>query len=124
MGKQVTISDVTFRAGELPLIAGPCVIESRAHSLEMAEAIKIVTEKLKVPFIFKSSFDKANRSTVGSFRGLNMEEGLNILAEVKSEDRKSTRLNSSHALISYAVFCLKKKKKTKNRKKYQKKENE
>ena len=85
MDKQVTISNVTFRAGELPLIAGPCVIESRAHSLEMAEAIKIVTEKLKVPFIFKSSFDKANRSTVGSFRGLNMEEGLNILAEVKSE---------------------------------------
>ena len=57
MDKQVTISNVTFRAGELPLIAGPCVIESRAHSLEMAEAIKIVSEKLKVPFIFKSSFD-------------------------------------------------------------------
>ena len=85
MGKQVIISNVTFGGKGLPLIAGPCVIESRAHSLEMAEAIKSITDRLNVPFIFKSSFDKANRSTVGSFRGLNMEEGLNILAEVKSE---------------------------------------
>jgi len=85
MGKQVIISNVTFGGKRLPLIAGPCVIESRAHSLEMAEAIKSITDRLNVPFIFKSSFDKANRSTVGSFRGLNMEEGLNILAEVKSE---------------------------------------
>jgi len=85
MGKQFIISNVTFGGKGLPLIAGPCVIESRAHSLEMAEAIKSITDRLNVPFIFKSSFDKANRSTVGSFRGLNMEEGLNILAEVKSE---------------------------------------
>ncbi len=85
MGKQVSISNVTYGGKRLPLIAGPCVIESRAHSLEMAEAIKSITDRLNVPFIFKSSFDKANRSTVGSFRGLNMEEGLNILAEVKSE---------------------------------------
>ncbi len=85
MGKQVIISNVTYGGKRLPLIAGPCVIESRAHSLEMAEAIKSITDRLNVPFIFKSSFDKANRSTVGSFRGLNMEEGLNILAEVKSE---------------------------------------
>ncbi len=80
MGKQVIISNVTFGGKGLPLIAGPCVIESRAHSLEMAEVIKSITDRLNVPFIFKSSFDKANRSTVGSFRGLNMEEGLNILA--------------------------------------------
>jgi len=85
MGKKIIISNVTFGGGGLPLIAGPCVIESRAHSLEMAEAIKSITDRLNVPFIFKSSFDKANRSTVGSFRGPNMEEGLNILAEVKSE---------------------------------------
>ncbi|MBL7030168.1 MAG: 3-deoxy-8-phosphooctulonate synthase [Candidatus Marinimicrobia bacterium] len=85
MGKQFNVGNVTFGGEDFPLIAGPCVIESRDHCLKMAEAIKIVTERLKVPFIFKSSFDKANRSTVGSFRGLNIDEGLSILSEVKSE---------------------------------------
>ncbi|MEA1882438.1 MAG: 3-deoxy-8-phosphooctulonate synthase [Candidatus Marinimicrobia bacterium] len=85
MGKRITVGNVEFDGGTLPLIAGPCVIEARDHSLKMAEAIRTVTEKLNVPFIFKSSFDKANRSSVGSFRGLDMDEGLKILADVKSE---------------------------------------
>jgi len=66
-------------------IAGPCVIESRDHTLKMAEALKKLAEEEKVPFIFKSSYDKANRSSINSFRGPGIEEGLKILAEVKKQ---------------------------------------
>ncbi|MGM0553659.1 MAG: 3-deoxy-8-phosphooctulonate synthase [Pseudomonadota bacterium] len=67
------------------LIAGPCVIESEAMALETAEALKTMADELGIPFIYKSSFDKANRSSTGSFRGLGMDEGLRILARVKNE---------------------------------------
>ena len=69
----------------MPLIAGPCVIESRDHALKMASAIKKITDELSIPFIFKSSFDKANRTSVTSFRGPGLDEGLDILSEVKKE---------------------------------------
>ncbi|MBN4081130.1 3-deoxy-8-phosphooctulonate synthase [Caldithrix abyssi] len=85
MGKQIQVGNVVFGNDSLPLIAGPCVIESRDHSLKMAESIKAITEKLGVPFIFKSSFDKANRTSVDSFRGPDMDEGLDILSAVKTE---------------------------------------
>ena len=85
MDKRVNVANVEFGGDALPLIAGPCVIESRDHSLKMAESIRLVTEKLGIPFIFKSSFDKANRSAAGSFRGPDMDEGLKILSEVKKE---------------------------------------
>ena len=62
MGKQVNVGNVVFGSDGLPLIAGPCVIESLDHSLKMAESIKTITEKIGMSFIFKSSFDKANRS--------------------------------------------------------------
>lgn len=65
------------------LIAGPCVIESRQMALETASAIKAITDRLGVPFIYKSSYDKANRTSVSSFRGLGMAKGLEILAEVR-----------------------------------------
>jgi 2-dehydro-3-deoxyphosphooctonate aldolase (KDO 8-P synthase) len=65
------------------LIAGPCVIESRELALETAAALKAICAEVGVPFIYKSSFDKANRSSGHSFRGLGMEEGLAILAEVR-----------------------------------------
>ncbi len=65
------------------LIAGPCVIESRSLALETAQALKELTARLSVPFIYKSSFDKANRSSHGSFRGLGRDAGLAILAEVR-----------------------------------------
>lgn len=65
------------------LIAGPCVIESRAMIMDIAAELKAITEELQIPFIFKSSFDKANRSSSASFRGLGMAEGLDILAEVR-----------------------------------------
>jgi len=67
------------------LIAGPCVIESEQMALDTAGALKEITRSLGIPFIYKSSFDKANRSSGSSFRGLGMEKGLAILAKVKQE---------------------------------------
>ena len=67
------------------LIAGPCVIESEQMALDTAGALKEITSSLDIPFIYKSSFDKANRSSGSSFRGLGMEKGLAILAKVKQE---------------------------------------
>lgn len=67
------------------LIAGPCVIESEQMALDTARALKEITCSLGIPFIYKSSFDKANRSSGTSFRGLGMEKGLAILAKVKQE---------------------------------------
>ena len=67
------------------LIAGPCVIENEALALSTAGELKQITSELGIPFIYKSSFDKANRSSLGSFRGLGMEEGLRILQKVKDE---------------------------------------
>jgi 2-dehydro-3-deoxyphosphooctonate aldolase (KDO 8-P synthase) len=77
-----------FEAGlEQPLflIAGPCVIESEAMALETSSALKEMTERLGIPFIYKSSFDKANRSSGDSFRGPGMEEGLRILEKVRED---------------------------------------
>lgn len=77
-----------FEAGidqPLFLIAGPCVIESRQLAIDTAGALLQITTRLDIPFIFKSSFDKANRSSGQSFRGPGMEEGLRILAEVKDQ---------------------------------------
>jgi len=67
------------------LIAGPCVIESEQMALDTAGALKEMTAALGIPFIYKSSFDKANRSSGSSFRGLGMEKGLEILATVKKQ---------------------------------------
>ena len=67
------------------LIAGPCVIESESMTIDVAGQLKEMTDKLGIPFIFKSSFDKANRSSNKAFRGFGVEEGLRILQEVKSQ---------------------------------------
>jgi 2-dehydro-3-deoxyphosphooctonate aldolase (KDO 8-P synthase) len=77
-----------FEAGldkPLFLIAGPCVIESRQMALDTAGQLKEICASLGIPFIYKSSYDKANRSSGKSFRGLGIDEGLNILAEVKKQ---------------------------------------
>jgi 2-dehydro-3-deoxyphosphooctonate aldolase (KDO 8-P synthase) len=69
----------------LTLIGGPCVIESEDFTLKMAEEIRLVCDRLKIPFIFKSSFDKANRTSINSFRGQTLEDGLEILQKVKEK---------------------------------------
>lgn len=79
------IDNVRVGAGDLFLIAGPCVIESEEHALRMAEIIKGVVRSLNFPFIFKASYDKANRTSIRSFRGPGMKEGLRILKKVKDE---------------------------------------
>src|SRR5213594_2962033 len=75
-----------FEAGldkPLFLIAGPCVVESRQLALDTAGALKEISREAGVPFFYKSSYDKANRSSGKSFRGLGMDKGLEILGEVK-----------------------------------------
>ena len=67
------------------LIAGPCVIESLEMAIDTAGQLKEITDSLGIAFIYKSSFDKANRSSGSSFRGLGMEKGLDILAEVRKQ---------------------------------------
>jgi len=77
-----------FNAGldqPLFLIAGPCVIESESMTLDVAGQLKEMTDKLGIPFIFKSTFDKANRSSNKTFRGFGIDEGLRILAKVKQQ---------------------------------------
>jgi len=77
------IDNVRVGSGDLFLIAGPCVIESEEHALFMAEVIKGVTRSLNVPFIFKASYDKANRTSIRSFRGPGLKEGLRVLRKIK-----------------------------------------
>src|SRR2546430_16724094 len=79
------VADIRMGSGSLLLIAGPCVIESEEHALFMAEVIKGVTRSLNFPFIFKASYDKANRTSIRSFRGPGLTEGLRILKKVKNE---------------------------------------
>ena len=85
-----TIIDLLKADSGLFFLSGPCVIESRSFALETAEELKGIFEKAGLPFIYKSSFDKANRSSSSSFRGPGMEEGLSILAEVR--DRLGIRV--------------------------------
>ncbi|MCJ7459291.1 MAG: 3-deoxy-8-phosphooctulonate synthase [candidate division Zixibacteria bacterium] len=86
MKKTVKIKDIPIGQGShLVLIAGPCVIESETLVLETAQKIKKVTDKLKFPFIFKSSYKKANRLSIESYSGPGMKEGLRILEKVKKE---------------------------------------
>src|SRR6202034_4780580 len=79
------VGDIHVGSGDLFLIAGPCVIESEEHATRMAEIIKGVTRALGVPFIFKASYDKANRTSIHSFRGPGLKEGLRILKKIKDE---------------------------------------
>jgi 2-dehydro-3-deoxyphosphooctonate aldolase (KDO 8-P synthase) len=75
--------DVTIGGDSLFLIAGPCVIESEAHAIRMAESIHGVCKAMQVPFIFKASYDKANRTSIKSFRGPGLQEGCRILRKVR-----------------------------------------
>ena len=85
MTSSFQIDNVRIGSGDLFLIAGPCVIESEKHALFMAEVIKGVARSLNFPFIFKASYDKANRTSIRSFRGPGLKEGLRILRKIKDE---------------------------------------
>ena len=80
-----SIGKVRVGEGQLFLIAGPCVIESEAHTLKMAKAIAAVARDKRLPYIFKASYDKANRTSIRSFRGPGLEVGLQILSKVRNE---------------------------------------
>jgi 2-dehydro-3-deoxyphosphooctonate aldolase (KDO 8-P synthase) len=82
-----TLGDVTVGSGELFLIAGPCVIESEPHARKLADAIQRITADLGVAYIFKASYDKANRTSIRSFRGPGLEEGCRILRAVGEANR-------------------------------------
>lgn len=86
MSHRVRIGRLTLGAGQpLFLIAGPCVIESERHALKMAERLQAATRELGVPYIFKASYDKANRTSGDSYRGPGLRRGLEILSRVKKE---------------------------------------
>ncbi|HEX4208868.1 MAG TPA: 3-deoxy-8-phosphooctulonate synthase [Candidatus Binataceae bacterium] len=80
---QVTVGNVVFGGVRLAAIAGPCVIENAESSLRHAEKIAAIARAAEIPIVFKSSFDKANRTSLGSFRGAGLDEGLRILGRVK-----------------------------------------
>src|SRR5712664_4792952 len=83
--KAFQVGNVTFGDGRLTIIAGPCVVESAQHALMMARECSARAREAGLDFVYKSSFDKANRSSVRSFRGLGMEAGLDVLREVNTE---------------------------------------
>jgi len=86
MAKPINIADLNIGQGApLVLIAGPCVVEDYETTREIAAYLKEATQKLEIPFIFKASFDKANRTSVSAFRGPGLTEGLRVLAEIKKE---------------------------------------
>ena len=85
MAHSFKLGKVTIGNGGLFLIAGPCVIENEKHALKMAECITGVAKALHLPYVFKASYDKANRTSLKSFRGPGMKEGLRILAEIKKQ---------------------------------------
>lgn len=82
----VTIGNVTFsNQAPLALIAGPCQMESRDHAFDMAGSIKEITEKLGIGFVYKSSFDKANRTSLNSKRGIGIEKAMDVFDDLKRE---------------------------------------
>jgi len=86
MHHAVKIDDLTIGADcPLALFAGPCVIENYEHTWEIASFLKALTHKLDIPFVFKASYDKANRTSINSFRGPGLVEGLKILEDIKAD---------------------------------------
>ncbi len=84
MGKEVIVGDVRIGGvNPIVLIAGPCVIESEASAMRHAKALKTIADRLSSPFIFKASYDKANRTSINSYRGPGLKKGLKILRKIK-----------------------------------------
>lgn len=84
--KPIQVGGITIGGGQpLLLIAGPCVIESESHAVETALAVRDIARRAGVPYVFKASYDKANRTSAGSFRGPGLQEGLRVLARVREK---------------------------------------
>jgi len=83
--KPFKVGNVVVGGGNLFLIAGPCLVESEAHAMKMAQAIRAITDRVGVPYIFKASYDKANRTSINAHRGLGIQEGLRILGRVRND---------------------------------------
>lgn len=83
--KQIKLRDFEIGGDKLTILAGPCVIESQDILEKTAEGLKKITQKLDINFVFKSSFDKANRSSINSFRGPGLEKGLEMLAKIRKD---------------------------------------
>lgn len=82
----IRVNDVKIGGNNpLVLIAGPCVIESEQHAIRHAEALKDIAFRARIPFIFKSSYDKANRSSIGSYRGVGFKKGIKILEKIRRD---------------------------------------
>ena len=84
MIKTFSAGKVTFGGGDLAVVAGPCVLEDRDLALSIAERVSGICERLKMPYVFKASFDKANRTSIHSFRGPGLEKGLQWLADIRN----------------------------------------
>ena len=83
--KPFKVGSVEVGGWELFLIAGPCVVESESHALKMAHAIRSITERAGIPYIFKASYDKANRTSINAHRGPGIDEALRILGRVRND---------------------------------------
>ena len=83
--KPFKVGSVEVGGEELFLIAGPCVVESESHALKMAHAIRSITERAGIPYIFKASYDKANRTSINAHRGPGIDEALRILGRVRND---------------------------------------
>jgi 2-dehydro-3-deoxyphosphooctonate aldolase (KDO 8-P synthase) len=83
--KPFQVGDIEAGGGELFLIAGPCVVESESHALKMAHAIRSIAERVGVPYIFKASYDKANRTSINAYRGPGIDEALRVLGRVGND---------------------------------------
>src|SRR5258708_23173931 len=90
MSHTFQVGNIHVGTGKLFLIAGPCVIESEQHARSMADAIQRITSDLGVPYVFKASYDKANRTSIKSFRGPGVEEGCRILQAVRESNHLPT----------------------------------
>lgn len=87
MGRTFSAGTVELGGRELFVIAGPCVVESEAHAMMMADALARAAADVGMPYIFKASYDKANRTAIGSYRGPGMKEGLRVLRKIREEFR-------------------------------------
>ena len=108
MTRQIKVGNVAIGGGKpFALIAGPCVIESEKGVLKHAEYLRDITSELDIPFIFKASYDKANRSSIDSYRGPGLSKGIKILDKVKRSESALSDHTTTISFLSSLVFWQK-----------------